>query len=116
MSKPAKPSKPLVPTSNYVSHYDPAKSHHRAWLRAVLDRLVALDPAALAEGCELRDLWKAAVETKAPAAHAPQAWSEQPATVIGLPPAVAVAPHRLGALAARLWPHAHPGGGERPLG
>jgi hypothetical protein len=56
-----------VPTRNYVSHYDPAKSHHRAWLQAVLDRLTALDPAALAEGSELRDLWKAAVETKAPA-------------------------------------------------
>lgn len=77
MSKTAKPSKQLVPTSNYVSHYDPSKSHHRAWLQAVLDRLVALDPAALAEGRELRDLWKAAVETKAP--------------VTGLPPAVAVA-------------------------
>jgi hypothetical protein len=41
MSKTAKQSKPLAPTSNYVSHYDPAKSHHRAWLQAVLDRLVA---------------------------------------------------------------------------
>ena len=77
MSKTTKPSKPLVPISNYVSHFDPAKSHHRAWLQAVLDRLVALDPAALAEGSELRDLWKAAVQTKAP--------------VTGLPPAVAVA-------------------------
>jgi GH24 family phage-related lysozyme (muramidase) len=86
MSKTAKTSKPLVPTSNYVSHYDPAKSHHRAWLQAVLDRLVALDPAALAEGSELRDLWKAAVETKAP-----QAWPEKPATVTDVPPAVAVA-------------------------
>ena len=28
-----------MPTRNYVSHYDPAKSHHRAWLQAVLDRL-----------------------------------------------------------------------------
>jgi hypothetical protein len=56
-----------VPTRDYVSHYDPAKSHHRAWLQAVLDRLVALDPAALSEGSELRDLWKAAVETKTPA-------------------------------------------------
>jgi GH24 family phage-related lysozyme (muramidase) len=91
MSKTAKPSKPLVPTSNYVSHYDPSKSHHRAWLQAVLDRLVALDPAALSEGSELRDLWKAAVETKAPEAQAPQAWPEKPATVTGLPPAVAVA-------------------------
>ena len=57
--------KPAVPTSNYVSHYDPAKSHHRAWLQAVLDRLVQHEPEALAEGSELRDLWKAAVETKA---------------------------------------------------
>ena len=55
-----------VPTRNYVAHYDPAKSHHRAWLQAVLDRLVALDPKALAEGSDLRDLWKAAVESKAP--------------------------------------------------
>jgi GH24 family phage-related lysozyme (muramidase) len=86
MSKTAKPSKPLVPTSNYVSHYDPSKSHHRAWLQAVLDRLVAFDPAALAECSELRDLWKAAVETKAP-----QAWPEKPATVTDVPPAVAVA-------------------------
>jgi hypothetical protein len=39
-------SKPLVPTSNYVTHFDPARSHHRAWLQVVLDRLVALDPAA----------------------------------------------------------------------
>ena len=96
MSKTVKPSKPLVPTSNYVSHYDPAKSHHRAWLQAVLDRLLALDPAALVEGSELRDLWKAAVETKAPKAQAPEAqaprsWPEKPATVTALPPAVAVA-------------------------
>jgi GH24 family phage-related lysozyme (muramidase) len=92
MSKTAKPSKPLVPTSNYVSHYAPAKSHHRAWLQAVLDRLVAIDPAALSEGSELRDLWKAAVETKAPKAQVPQPWTEQPATAVtGLPPAVAVA-------------------------
>jgi GH24 family phage-related lysozyme (muramidase) len=91
MSKTAKPSKPLVPTSNYVSHYDPSKSHHRAWLQAVLDRLVALDPSALVEGSELRDLWKAAVATKAPEAQAPQAWPEKPATVTHVPPAVAVA-------------------------
>ncbi len=79
-------SKAAVPTANYVSHYDPSKSHHRAWLQAVLDRLTALDPAALAEGSELRDLWKAAVETKAP-----QAWPEKPATTTEIPAAVAVA-------------------------
>jgi hypothetical protein len=91
MSKTTKPSKALVPTSNYVSHFDAAKSHHRAWLQAVLDRLVALDPAALAEGSELRDLWKAAVETKIPKAQSQQAWPEKPATVTDVPPAVAVA-------------------------
>ncbi|MEB3235361.1 MAG: glycoside hydrolase family protein, partial [Cyanobacteriota bacterium] len=58
----------------------------RAWLQAVLDRLTALDPAALSEGSELRDLWKAAVETKAP-----QAWPGKPATTTGIPAAVAVA-------------------------
>jgi GH24 family phage-related lysozyme (muramidase) len=86
MSKTTKQGKPSVPTSNYVSHYDPCKSHHRAWLQAVLNRLTALDPAALAEGSELRDLWKAAVETKAP-----QAWPEKPATTTEIPAAVAVA-------------------------
>lgn len=63
MTGPAK-----IPTNNYVAHYDPAKAHHRAWLQAVLDRLAALEPGALQEGSELRDLWKAAVETKAPEA------------------------------------------------
>lgn len=71
-----------VPTRNYVSHYDPAKSHHRAWLQAVLDRLTALDPAALAEGGELRDLWKAGVETKAPA---PPAVIQHPNPLVGVP-------------------------------
>jgi hypothetical protein len=40
-----------ITSANYLSHYDPAKNHHRAWLKAVLD------PAALQEGSELRDLW-----------------------------------------------------------
>ncbi len=86
MSRSPQQGKPAPSTSNYVSHYDPAKSHHRAWLQAVLDRLTALDPAALSEGSELRDLWKAAVETKAP-----QAWPEKPATTTEVPAAVAVA-------------------------
>ena len=55
-----------VPASNYVTFFNPAKAHHRAWLQAVLDRLVELDPKALDEGGELRDLWKVAVATKAP--------------------------------------------------
>lgn len=29
------PSPGTIPTSNDVSHYDPAKSHHRAWLQAL---------------------------------------------------------------------------------
>jgi GH24 family phage-related lysozyme (muramidase) len=86
MSKTTKQGKPAVPTSNYVSHYDAAKSYHRAWLQAVLDRLVQHEPEALAEGSELRDLWKAAVETKAP-----QAWPDKPSTTIEIPAAVAVA-------------------------
>ena len=86
MAAMSRQSKAAVPAANYVSHYDPSKSHHRAWLQAVLDRLTALDPAALSEGSELRDLWKAAVETKAP-----QAWPEKPATTTEIPAAVAVA-------------------------
>lgn len=55
-----------IPVNNYVTHYDPGKNHHRAWLQAVLDRLLELDPQALNEGGDLRTLWKSAVETKAP--------------------------------------------------
>ena len=91
MSKTTRQGMPLVPTSNYVSHFDPARSHHRAWLQAVLDRLVALDPAALAEGSELRDLWKAAARTKAPPLQTPQAWPEQPVTNDGILAAMTVA-------------------------
>jgi hypothetical protein len=69
MSKSPQQGKHAIPTSNYVTYYDPAKAHHRAWLQAVLDRLVQHEPQALQEGSALRDLWKAAVETKAP-----QAW------------------------------------------
>lgn len=54
-----------LPTNNYAAHYDPAKSHHRAWLAAVLDRLLKLDPHALDCNSELHSIWQAAVETKA---------------------------------------------------
>lgn len=74
-----------IPTSNYISHYDPAKSHHRAWLQAVLDRLVQHEPQALAEGSELRDLWKAAVETKAPGRAAAAAVLRHPNPLVGVP-------------------------------
>jgi hypothetical protein len=55
-----------IPTNNYVDHFDKSKSHHRAFFQALLDRVEELDPKALQEGGELRDLWIAAVETKAP--------------------------------------------------
>ena len=70
---------------HYVNHYDPAKSHHRAWLQAVLDRLVQHDPHALAEGSELRDLWKAAVETKAPTEKPDMTTSTSAAVAVALP-------------------------------
>jgi hypothetical protein len=55
-----------MPTpSDYTKAFNPALSHHRAWLQQALERLNELDPQALQEG-ELRELWLAAVETKAP--------------------------------------------------
>ena len=74
-----------IPTSNDVSHYDPSKSHHRAWLQAVLDRLVQHEPKALGEGSELRDLWKAPVETKAPAESPAAAVLRHPNPLVGVP-------------------------------
>jgi len=85
MSRSHLQGKAAVPTSSYVSHYDPAKSYHRAWLQAVLDRLVALDPVALAEGSELRVLWKAAVESKAPARSPAAAVLLHPNPLVGVP-------------------------------
>jgi hypothetical protein len=46
-----------IPAGDYVEHFDPELLHHRAWLQAVLEQLVALDPAALEEGGSLRRLW-----------------------------------------------------------
>ena len=53
-----------APTKDYVVHYDPGRAHHRAWLQAVLDRLIELDPKALDEGSRLRVLWKDAPEAQ----------------------------------------------------
>jgi hypothetical protein len=55
-----------IPTNNYVNHYDKYKAHHRAFFQAALDRLAELDPEWLQPGGEGRDIWVAAVETKAP--------------------------------------------------
>jgi GH24 family phage-related lysozyme (muramidase) len=46
-----------IPASAYVEHFDPDLAHHRAWLLAVLERLVSHDPQALEEGGMLRRLW-----------------------------------------------------------
>ena len=32
-----------IPAGDYVEHFDPELPHHRAWLLAVLEQLVALD-------------------------------------------------------------------------
>ena len=60
-----------VPAGDYVAHFDPELDHHRAWLLAVLERLVAHEPRALEEGGSLRQLWSApAAEPPAVAAVA----------------------------------------------
>ena len=46
-----------IPAGDYVQHFDPDLAHHRAWLLAVLEQLVAHEPQALAEGGMLRSLW-----------------------------------------------------------
>ncbi len=48
-----------IPARDYVEHFDPELPHHRAWLLAVLEQLVAHDPKALEEGGILRRLWTA---------------------------------------------------------
>ena len=37
-----------IPAGDYVEHFDPELPHHRAWLLAVLEQLVAHEPQALA--------------------------------------------------------------------
>ena len=46
-----------IPAGDYVEHFDPELPHHRAWLLAVLEHLVAHEPQALEEGGTLRRLW-----------------------------------------------------------
>ena len=43
---------------DYVKFFDKSLSHHREWLHAVLTKLVAADPGALAEGGELWRIWR----------------------------------------------------------
>jgi hypothetical protein len=46
-----------IRAGDYVEHFDHQLPHHRAWLQAVLEQLVTLDPEALQEGGSLRRLW-----------------------------------------------------------
>ena len=72
-----------IPASAYVEHFDPELPHHRTWLLAVLEQLVAHEPQALEEGGTLRRLWTAR--------QAPAAEGGEPEPVAGIPAAVAVA-------------------------
>jgi Phage-related lysozyme (muraminidase) len=72
-----------IPAGDYVEHFDPDLPHHRAWLLAVLEQLVAHEPQALEEGGALRRLWTAR--------QAPAVEGGEPAPVAGIPAAVAVA-------------------------
>ncbi len=60
-----------IPARDYVEHFDPELPHHRAWLLAVLEQLVAHEPQALEEGGTLRRLWTERKETAAAASPSP---------------------------------------------
>jgi hypothetical protein len=64
-----------IQASAYVEHFDPELPYHRAWLLAVLERLVSHEPQALEEGGTLRRLW---TEHRQSAVSATQ--SQQPRT------------------------------------
>jgi hypothetical protein len=67
-----------IPAGDYVEHFDPELPHHRAWLLAVLEQLVAHEPQALEEGGTLRRLWTARQEA---ASAAPPPSPPPPATI-----------------------------------
>ena len=70
-----------IPAADYVEHFDPELPHHRAWLLAVLEQLVAHEPQALEEGGTLRRLWTE--RQKAVAAASPSPSSSPPAVASG---------------------------------
>ena len=81
-----------IRAGDYVEHFDPQLAHHRAWLQAVLEQLVALDPAALQAGGTLRRLWiEHQQETQATGQAAEQAAasgsnpSHHPNPLVGVP-------------------------------
>jgi len=82
-----------IPTSAYVEHFDPELAHHRAWLLAVLERLVASDPRALEEGGTLRRLWTDHQQSAVSATQSQQPRAPQPLPEVSSPvPASAEAP------------------------
>jgi hypothetical protein len=62
-----------VASKNYVLYFDKDKPHHLAFFQALLDRVEKYEPEALQPGGDLNDLWRAAVETKAPMPANPKA-------------------------------------------
>ena len=74
-----------IPAGDYVEHVDPELPHHRVWLLAVLEQLVAHEPQALEEGGTLRRLWTAQQTAAGTGRRA------VPAPVADIPAAVAVA-------------------------
>jgi hypothetical protein len=70
-----------IPAGDYVEHFDPELPHHRAWLLAVLEQLVAHEPQALEEGGTLRRLWTERQEAVAAASPSPS--SSLPAVASG---------------------------------
>jgi hypothetical protein len=48
-----------IPAGDYVEHFDPELAHHRTWLLALLEHVIAHEPQALEEGGTLRRLWTA---------------------------------------------------------
>jgi hypothetical protein len=70
---------------HYVEHFDPELAHHRAWLQAVLERLVALDPEALEEGGSLRRLWIQQQPDTQATGQAAATGSRYPNPLVGVP-------------------------------
>jgi hypothetical protein len=83
-----------IPASAYVEHFDPELPHHRAWLLAVLERLVAHDPKALEEGGTLRRLWMEHQQSASSATQSHQPRTPQPLPEVSSPvPPSPEAPH-----------------------
>jgi hypothetical protein len=81
---------PKIPVNNYANYFDPSKAHHLSFLQALLDRVDRLDPAALQPGGDLRDIWVAAVETKAPSPTPNASAPSSPSTPLADPSQAAV--------------------------